>query len=224
MSSRRRGFDSSVGTKIVIGATGLALFVYLLIHISANLTVFGGPAFFNGSADLLERLPILPLIELALLALFLIHIYKTITMFIGNQQARPVRYAQKKNAGRPSRKSFASTTMIVSGLWLLVFLVIHVKDFKYGPFYESDGMRDFYRLEVENLSNPLMVAFYVLSMAVVGSHLWHGASSSLQSLGFDHPRWTPRILIAGRVLAVAIAVGFTAIAVWVYLVATQVVL
>jgi succinate dehydrogenase cytochrome b subunit len=222
MSARRRGFDSSVGTKIVIGITGLALFVYLLIHITANLTVFGGPAFFNGSADVLERLPILPLIELALLVIFLIHIYKTVTMFLGNQQARPVRYAQKQRAGRPSRKSFASTTMIVSGLWLLVFLIIHVKAFKYGPRYEYEGMRDFYRLEMENLSNPFMVAFYVLSMGVVGSHLWHGASSSLQSLGFDHPRWTPRILIAGKVLAVAIAVGFIVIAVWAYLVAIQV--
>src|SRR5712671_5507973 len=143
MSSRRRGFDSSVGTKLVIGITGLALFVYLLIHITANLTVFGGRAFFNGSADVLERLPILPLIELALLAIFLIHIYKTVAMFLGNQQARPVRYAQKKSAGSPSRKSFASATMIVSGLWLLVFLIIHVKAFKYGPTYEYDGMRDF---------------------------------------------------------------------------------
>lgn len=224
MSSRLRVFDSSVGEKIVIGATGLALFLYLIIHITANLTVFGGAAFFNGSADLLERIPILPVIEIGLLLIFLIHIYKTVKMFLGNQQARPVRYAQKKNAGRTSRKTFASSTMIFTGLWLLVFLIVHVKAFKYGPQYEYEGMKDFYRLEMENLSNPFMVAFYVLSMLVVGSHLWHGASSSLQSLGVDHPQWTPRILVAGKVLAVAIAGGFIVIAIWAYLVATQVLL
>jgi succinate dehydrogenase / fumarate reductase cytochrome b subunit len=224
MSSRIRGFDSSVGTKIVIGITGLALFLYLIIHITANLTVFGGPAFFNGSADVLERLPILPVIELGLLLIFLTHVYQTVTMFLGNQQARPVQYAQKKTAGRPSRKSFASSTMIFTGLWLLVFIIIHVSAFKYGPQYEYEGMRDFYRLEMENLSNPFMVAFYVLSMLVVGSHLWHGASSSLQSLGFDHPLWTPRILVAGKVLAIAIAGGFIVIAIWAYLVAIQVLL
>jgi len=224
MSSRLRGFDSSVGEKIVIGATGLALFLYLIIHITANLTVFGGAAFFNGSADLLERIPILPVIEIGLLLIFLIHIYKTVTMFIGNQRARPVGYAKKKNAGRTSRKTFASSTMIFTGLWLLLFLIVHVKAFRYGPQYEYEGMKDFYRLEMENLSNPFMVAFYVLSMLVVGSHLWHGASSSLQSLGVDHPQWTPRILIAGKVLAVAIAGGFIVIAIWAYLVATQVLL
>ena len=224
MSSRLRGLDSSVGSKILIGATGLALVLYLIIHITANLTVFGGAAFFNGSADVLERLPILPLIELGLLLIFLVHIYKTVTMFLRNRQARPVRYAQKRNAGPPSRKTLASTTMIFTGLWLLVFLIIHVKAFKYGTMYEYDGMRDFYRLEMENLRNPFMVAFYVLSMIVVGSHLWHGASSALQSLGLDHPQWTPRLLTAGRILAVAIAGGFIVIAIWAYLVAAQVLL
>jgi len=224
MSSRTRPFDSSVGTKILIGITGLGLFIYLLIHITANLTVFGGPAFFNGSADTLEKLPILPLIELGLLLVFVLHIYKTVAMYFGNRQARPVGYAMKKGAGHTSRKSFASSTMIVSGLWLLLFLIIHVKAFKYGPEYDYQGMRDFYRLEIEALSNPLIVAFYLLSMLVVGSHLWHGASSSLQSLGFDHPKWTPRIRVAGKIIAVAIAGGFSVIAVWAYLVATQVIL
>jgi hypothetical protein len=53
-------------------------------------------------------------------------------------------------------------------------------------------------------------------MVVVGSHLWHGISSSLQSLGFDHPVWTPRVLVAGKTLAVLIAGAFMAIALWVH--------
>ena len=90
--------------------------------------------------------------------------------------------------------------------------------FKYGAEYEAaGGVRDLYRLEMENFRSPLAVAFYVLSMLVVGSHLWHGASSSIQSLGFDHPRWTPRVLAATKVLAAVIAGGFIIIVLWAHL-------
>ena len=70
---------------------------------------------------------------------------------------------------------------------------------------------------MENFANPLLVGFYVLSMAVVGSHLWHGIASAFQSLGADHPRWTPRLVSAGKVMAVVIAGGFVVIAIWAYL-------
>ena len=65
-------------------------------------------------------------------------------------------------------------------------------------------------------ANPLMTAFYIVSMLVVGSHLWHGVSSGFQSLGLTHPRWTPRLLLAGKVLAVLVAGAFIVIAVWAY--------
>jgi succinate dehydrogenase / fumarate reductase cytochrome b subunit len=217
MASRAGIFSSSVGTKILIGATGLALLIYLLIHIGGNLIVFLGPAAFNKYAYTLESNPLLPLVELALLAVFVIHIYKTIRMFLGNQQARPVAYVQKKRAGWTSRKTFASSTMIISGLWLLAFLVIHVKAFHdgWGTEYEwPAGGRDLYRQEMEAFTNPLMVGFYVLSMLVVGSHLWHGISSGFQSLGLDKPLWTRFIIPAGKVLAVLIAGGFIVIALW----------
>ena len=201
--------------KLLVGVTGLALFVYLVIHIIGNLVVFFGPATFNKYAFVLESNPLIVVIEIGLLLIFLTHVFKTVRMFFENRSARPVSYAKKRSAGRPSRKTFASSTMIVSGLWLLAFIVIHVNAFRYGVEHEwPAGGRDLYRLEMENFANPLTVGFYVLSMAVVGSHLWHGISSSLQSLGLDHPRWTPRLLAAGKVVAVAIAGGFMVIALW----------
>ena len=218
MASRLRVFRSSVGTKILIGATGLLLFLYLIIHIAGNLTVFAGPAFFNKYAFTLESNPLIPVIEIGLLLIALIHVYKTVRMYLGNQQARPVSYQRKKYAGRPSRKSIASATMIVSGLWLLVFVIIHVKAFRYGTEYAwPEGGRDLYRLEMENFSNPLVVGFYALSMIIVGSHLWHGITSAFQSLGLDHPKVTPKLLVAGKVIAVLIAGGFIVIATWAYL-------
>jgi succinate dehydrogenase / fumarate reductase cytochrome b subunit len=220
MPSRLRVFSSSVGTKLLIGITGLALFGYLLIHIAGNLVVFLGPDAFNRYAFVLESNPLLIVIELLLLLVFLIHIYKTVKMFLDNQATRPAKYEQKRSAGYTTRKSFASTTMIVSGLWLLVFVVIHAKTFRdgWGHQYEwPAGGRDLYRQEMETFSNPLVVAFYVLTMAVVGSHLWHGLGSALQSLGISHERWTPRFLVIGKALAVLIAGAFMAIAIWAYM-------
>jgi len=209
--------------KILIGVTGLALVLYLIVHIAGNLMVFGGPSLFNKYAYTLEGNPLIPVIEIGLLLIFLVHVYKTVTMFLSNQQARPTRYAMKKRADYTSRKSFASSTMIFTGLWLLIFIIIHVKAFRYGTDYPwAEGGRDLYRLEIENFANPLIVVFYVLSMLVVGSHLWHGASSAFQSLGLDNPRWTPRIRATGKVLAVVITGGFITIAIWAYLVAIQV--
>ena len=219
MASRTGVFSSSVGTKILIGLTGLFLFLYLLIHIGGNLVIFFGQEAFNTYAYTMEvKNPLLPILELLILAGFAVHIYKTVRMFLQNQQARPTRYAMKKRAGPPSRKTFASSTMIASGLWLLAFLIIHVKTFRFSEEYPwPGGGRDLYRQEFEALSNPAIVGFYLLSMLVVGSHLWHGISSAVQSLGLDHPVWTPRVLAAAKIFAVLIAGGFMIIAIWVYL-------
>ena len=217
MASRTGVFSSSVGTKILIGMTGVALFLYLLIHVAGNLVVFLGPAAFNTYAFTLESNPVLPIIELLLLSVFVVHIYKTVRMFLRNQSARPVAYTRKKSAGRSSRKSFASSTMIISGLWLLAFLLVHVKAFHDGWGNQHKwpaGGRDLYRQEMDTFTNPLMVGFYIISMVVVGSHLWHGISSAFQSLGADKPAWTRFILPAGKVIAVLIAGAFIVIALW----------
>jgi succinate dehydrogenase / fumarate reductase cytochrome b subunit len=216
MASRLRVFSSSVGTKILIGLTGLALFIYLILHIAGNLMVFFGPTVFNEYSHTLLSNPLVYPVEIGLLLIFLLHVYKTMTMYVTNQQARPMRYVKKKLAGPPSRKSFASSTMIFSGLWLFVFVIIHVRTFKYGTEYAAPGtgIRDLYRLEMENFSSGLTVGFYVLSMLVVGSHLWHGIASGFQSVGANEPRWTPRLLVAGKAIAVLIAGGFIVIALW----------
>jgi succinate dehydrogenase / fumarate reductase cytochrome b subunit len=218
MITRLRAFTTSVGTKILIGVTGLALFAYLILHIAGNALVFLGPDTFNEYSHTLISNPLVPLIEIGLLLIFLLHIYKTVRMLVANRRARPVAYVQKKYAGPPSRKTLASSTMILSGLWLLLFVIIHVRTFKYGAEYETaSGVRDLYRLEMENFSNPLTVAFYVLSMIIVGSHLWHGVSSAFQSLGADHPAVTPRVRLLGKLSAVGIAGGFILITLWAFL-------
>jgi succinate dehydrogenase / fumarate reductase cytochrome b subunit len=219
VSSSGGVWRSSVGTKIIIGVTGLFLALYLIIHIAGNAMVFLGPVAFNDYAHTLSSNPLIPVIEIVLLVAFLVHVYRTVRMYVANQQARPVGYAMKRRAGPPSRKTLASSTMIVSGLWLLIFIIVHVRTFRFDAQYRTaEGIVDLYRVEMEAFRSPLAVAFYVVSMVVVGSHLWHGAASGFQSLGIDHPRWTPRILAAGKAFAVVIAAGFIVITLWAHFV------
>jgi succinate dehydrogenase / fumarate reductase cytochrome b subunit len=217
MPSRLRVFSTSVGTKLLIALTGLFLAVYLIVHIAGNLMVFLGRDLFNEYSHTLTSNPIVVVIEVVLAIGFLVHIFKAVGMYLANRRARPVGYEVKRSPGAPSRKSLASSTMILSGIWLLVFVVLHVQAFRFGLDYQTpDGMRDLYRVEMEIFSNPLTVLFYVLTMVIVGSHLWHGFSSAFQSLGADSPRWTPRLVLAGRALAALIAGGFVVIVIWAY--------
>jgi len=109
--------------------------------------------------------------------------------------------------------------MIFSGLWLLVFVIIHVKSFKYGTGYlvPRNEIRDLYGLEMQIFSNQWTVALYVLSMIMVGSHLWHGVVSACQSLGAPWPGGAPLPLAAGKAITVLIAGGFIFIILWAYL-------
>lgn len=214
-----RVFTSTVGTKLLIGLTGLALFAYLLIHLAGNALIFAGQDVFNDYSHILISNPLIIPIEIGLLLIFVIHIYKAVTNFLRNQAARPVGYEQKENAGHTSRKSVASSTMIASGLVLLLFVVIHVKQFKFGSFYQvvdSADVRDLYRTEIEVFSNPVWVGFYVIATLLAGLHLRHGIASGFQSIGFDHPVYTRRLTMWSIILAVIIGGGLAFIPVWVY--------
>jgi len=218
MPALRRFFSSSVGTKVLIALTGLGFAAFLVEHLLANLLVlFDGPAY-NAYAHRLLSNPLIYVAEAGLVVLFVTHAYKAIANYGRNRAARPQSYAVRKNAGHTSRKSLASTLMIVSGAWLLLFIVIHLRTFKFGPVYETpDGMRDLAKLVNEDFQRPLIAAFYVISMAVVGLHLRHGLSSAFQSLGIDHPRYTPIIVKAGLVIAIAIGLGFALVPVVIFL-------
>jgi succinate dehydrogenase / fumarate reductase cytochrome b subunit len=219
-STFRRIFSSSVGTKLLIGATGIALFAYMLVHLVGNAIIFLGQETFNGYSHFLLSNPLIIPIEIGLLLIFVLHIYKTVAMWLSNQAARPIGYHKKSWAGHTSRKSLASSSMIASGLIIMLFVAIHVKQFKYGSFYlvaGSDSIRDLYRTEIEVFRNPLWVVFYVVCTLLVGLHLRHGISSAFQSLGLDHPRYTKRLVVTGIALAILIGGGLAMIPVWVYL-------
>ncbi len=213
-----RMLGSSVGTKIILAFTGLALFGFLIVHLYGNLLAFLGPASYNEHAHELISNPLIIPAELGLVALFLTHIVKAIGNFGKNRSARPQAYGVKKWAGGPSRKSLASTTMIFSGLAVLLFVVIHLKLFKYGPVYTDavTGNRDLFRLLLDDFHKPGYVVGYVLAMLIIGLHLRHGISSATQSLGIVPESWTMQVLRGGMALAMLMAILFAIIPIAVY--------
>ena len=216
----RRYFSSSVGTKLLIGITGLLLFLYLVLHLAGNALVFAGPEVFNEYSHKLISNPLIIPIEIGLLAVFVVHIYNAVRNFAANRAARPVPYQRKDLAGHTSRKSLSSSTMIASGLLVLLFVIVHVKQFKFGSYYQTvanDAVRDLYRTELEVFQNPLWVVVYVLGTVLVGLHLRHGIASGFQSIGFDHPLYTRRLTTWSVILAVVIGGGLGIIPILLYL-------
>lgn len=217
---------SSIGKKILTGLTGAVLFLFIVVHLLGNLTLLTGHGeVFNAYSHFLISLgKILIVIELILLAAFLLHILTTASIALRKRKARPVSYYKVESAGKPSRKSFGSSTMIYSGLVVLVFTVLHLKTFKFGPGIaegyvaqiKGESVRDLYRLVIEVFSNKWYVLWYVVAMIPLGLHLSHGFWSAFQSLGVNHPRYTPALYALGYGLAVVIAVGYLLIPIWIY--------
>ncbi len=217
---------SSIAKKIFNGVTGAMLIGFILIHLVGNLFLLtGNPYDFNAYAYKLHSFgPLLYVAEIGLLLVFLGHIVSALGVWFDKRKARPTRYAVKGNAGGNSRKTFSSTTMIISGLLLLAFLIVHIITFRFGPgiaegyvaTLDGEEVRDLYRLTVEFFQVPLNVGIYVAVMVFLGFHLRHGFWSIFQSLGGYHPRYTGLIHSFGIFFALLMALGFIAIPVWIY--------
>lgn len=213
---------SSVGKKVLMALTGLIMILFLIEHLAGNLLLYGeNPDPFNEYSHFLISFgSILYVAELGLVALFLVHVVAAVSVWLGKRRARPDNYALVRSAGPPSRKTIYSTTMIYTGIVLFVFLVIHLKTFKYGPHYTTtvDGveMRDLHKLVIEVFRQPGYVIGYVAVMILMGFHLRHAFWSAFQSLGVNHPRYSPLIYGLGIIIAVLLTVGFLGIPIWIY--------
>lgn len=222
MAEEKAKLWSSVGKKALMAVTGLLLVTFVIEHLLGNLLLFTtDPDPFNKYAYTLMSLgKLLIAVELVFLAFFILHMYSGLTVYLSKRKARPDSYRKSGNAGNPSKKTLSSTTMIISGLVLLVFVAIHLKTFKFGPNYTTfvDGveMRDLYKLVYQTFAQPLYVFWYVLSMVILGLHLRHGVWSAFQSLGLHHHRFTPAIYTFALIFAVVWALGFIAMPIWIF--------
>lgn len=211
-----RMLTSTIGRKVLMALTGLLLSAFLVVHLAGNLLMFAGPEPFNEYSESMLSNPLIYVAELGLLVLFLAHLASGLLIYRQNRSARPQRYEKKEWAGHTSHKSIASTTMIVSGIFLIAFVPLHLITFKFGAYYQTTGVaqiRDLYRLVVEVFSSPAYVIFYVISMIIIGFHLWHGVSSGFQSTGLYYRKG---LRTFGQLFAIVIAGGFLIIPIAVY--------
>lgn len=213
-----RFLTSTVGTKVVVGLTGLLLCGFLVTHLAGNFLLLAGAGPFNRYSHALTSNPAIYLAEAALLAIFVVHIGFAVRLTLENRKARPHPYGYKSPAGHTSRKSVASSTMIYSGILVFLFVVIHLNNFKFGDeFLTADrAMRDIHRTVLEYFQVGTGVLLYAAFMVVLGFHLWHAFSSAFQSLGLDHPRLGRGLVYLGRLFAVVVAGGYLVLPFWMH--------
>ena len=214
-------YTSGVGKKIITGVTGLGLTLFVLFHVTGNLTLFASTKAYNQLAHFLDRLGILLYaIEFILLGLFIFHVVVGISIRLNTMQARPVGYSQFNSVGKPSKQSISSRSMGITGTILLVFLILHLATFKFGTYYTTviNGveMRNLSRLVIEKFRNPVYAFGYAGVMAMLAVHLRHGLWSAWQSIGVLNDNTRPVSYAIALILAVAIAVGFIVLPLAIY--------
>jgi len=170
-----------------MAVSGAALFLFIVGHLLGNLQIFLGPEALNRySAFLKSTGELLWMARIGLLVMVAIHIWTAIALTLENRAARPVAYAQKDYV----KASYASRTMHLSGLIILIYLIYHLMHFtflkihpEFGQLVDSQGRHDVYRMVVMSFQQPAIAMIYIIANLLLGTHLSHGIYSMFQSLG-----------------------------------------
>jgi len=208
--------SSSIGRKQILAKTGLLLCGFLLVHLAGNFLLFVGSDAFNGYAyAITKNKPILYMAELVLFGIFATHIGLALKLTFENRMARGVNYEINAQAGD---MTIATKTMPYTGGWILVFLVLHLMNFKYGGAQEVTvngvKMLDLYTVVAHHFAKPLWALYYIVSMALLAAHVHHGLQSALQTFGVNHPKWNGLIKCAANLYAAIIFLGFSSFPVY----------
>lgn len=216
---------SSVTKKIWMSAFGLFLILFLVVHLGINLLLLIDPTreMFNIVAHFMGTNPLIQTFQWVLFATFAFHMALGIILQIQNWMARPKRYKVKA----ASEQSFFSKYMIHTGIIILIFLVIHFANFfiKAKVFHDipefmldgkATGMEDMGLLVVQLFHLSYYVIGYIIALIFLGFHLDHAFQSAFQSLGLNHPKYTPIIKWIGYLYALFITLGYISIPVIIY--------
>lgn len=211
MSRFTKALGSSVGLKLVMALTGIALLGFVLAHMAGNLQVFAGREKLNAYAKTLQDLgPLLWVMRLGLLGIFALHVWTAFRLTSQNRAARPTPYV----VVAPSASTYASRTMIWSGVIVLAFVAYHLAHFTFGWVHpeaygklDFAGRHDVYAMVVLGFRVPWIAGSYVASQVLLGLHVAHGASSLFQTLGCTSPRLECVKKAAGPALGAVIVLG-----------------
>jgi succinate dehydrogenase / fumarate reductase, cytochrome b subunit len=215
-------FTASIGRKFLMSITGLFLMLFIVVHLTINLLLIFDDSgdLFNKGAHFMATNPAVKIMEPLLGIGFLIHIIWSFLISWENWKARPVRYNKQNLSGA---SSWSSRNMLILGALVLVFLVIHLYNFYWKIKIAGSpllAMTTIDGVEMENTYNLVSSLFignwfygllYVAGGLLLGLHVIHGFWSSFQTIGLNNKIWMDRLMLAARVYAILIGLGFTII-------------
>ncbi len=222
MERATRFLGSTLGMKAVVAVTGVILFGFVVLHMLGNLKAFtgnddDGTPHIDSYAHFLRTMgePMLPhgfalwANRIVLLVALVAHVGMVIRLQQRNRAARPVDYDH-----RPVRavSSFAARTMLVSGVLILVFVIIHLLQFTTGTIQLTPIVPDQVYTNLYSAFTVWFVAlFYVVAMVLLGFHLYHGVWSLFQTLGVDNPDRNRALRLSAAIAAVGLVAGFSSV-------------
>jgi succinate dehydrogenase / fumarate reductase cytochrome b subunit len=215
MSSLVAFYRSTIGKKIIMGVTGLIGVAFVILHMAGNLQAFVSAGKLNSYGALLHG----PLAELTwllrivLIVAVVLHVLMAYQLTRRSAEARPVGYRRKE----PQVATIASRTMTWGGVLLLLFIIVHLLHFTtetidpagWRGMTDAQGHRDVYGNIVASFRIWWVAAFYIIAMIALGLHLYHGAWSSVRTLGYAKPSPRPLHRRIALVIAVVVWLGFT---------------
>jgi succinate dehydrogenase / fumarate reductase cytochrome b subunit len=213
-------FNSSLGKKYIMALTGFFMFLFVIGHLAGNLQIFLGPEAINRYGHFLQsNLELVWPARIILFIFLVLHIWSAANLTAENRAARPDSYAQY----RPVGSTYASRTMLMSGIIVFVFIVYHLLHYtvevqyinltgrSFATFVDPEKRHDIYKMMVVGFSNGWVSAFYILGIALLCLHLSHGTSSMFQSLGWNNTVYRPVLDSIARGLALLIFLGYVSI-------------
>jgi succinate dehydrogenase / fumarate reductase cytochrome b subunit len=218
--SKTGTFKSSIGRKLAMALSALFLMIFLIQHLTINVTAMFGPETFNELSHFMGTNPVVQFIAQPILIFAVVfHFVMGFILEAQNRKARPINY--KRNNGA-ANSSWMSRNMIYSGLVILAFLVLHFIDFwlpemnyKYIQVNPEDPNR-YYEELLHKFENPIRVGAYILAFILLALHLLHGFGSAFQSMGQNN-KYIDGLKKFGVIYSILIPLGFIITAVVLYM-------
>lgn len=214
MSWLLKFWSSTVGKKVVMAVTGIMLVGFVFAHMLGNLQMFLGADAMNRYAAFLKSTgELLWVARAGLFGAAVLHIVSAVQLTLINRAARPTNYAKRE----PQVSTLASRTLRWGGVILALFIVYHIGHFTLGTFHPAFSHTGVYGNVIIGFQSPWVVLFYVLAMAALGMHLFHGVWAGFRTLGLQKRSASPIQRSAALWVAIIVWAGFTAIPVAVLL-------
>jgi len=210
-------YRSSIGKKTLMALTGLVWIGYVVAHMYGNLKAFQGSEHFNAYAEGLRdlgapvfgHLHLLTIARIVLVAALLVHIWAAWSLFVMAREARPSSYASRRTV----KANYASVTMRYGGVVLLLFVIFHLAQLTWGVSAIShDFVRgDPYQNVINSFSSLPIVILYLIALAALALHLFHGTWSLFQTLGLNDSNWDRVYRALAWILAIVVPLGFATV-------------